>query len=95
MKLLKPGGYLQWQEYDGSPGVQRIVTKDERTKAPKLEALNAMVQKPEENKHVETSSWVSTLHEKFGEVGAELVEFERVWTARQVGLLHSRSFEMI
>jgi len=67
--------------------VQKIITKDEHTTAPKLRALNEMIQKPQENRHVETSSWVSTLHERFGEGGAELVEFEKCWTAREAYMI--------
>ncbi|CZT18010.1 uncharacterized protein RCC_03848 [Ramularia collo-cygni] len=83
MKLLKPGGWLQWQEYDGSYEVQRVVTNDPGTAAPKLMALNTAIRSPQNNKHVETSRWVSTLHERFGEGGAELVEYERCWTAKE------------
>lgn len=75
---------MQWQEYDGSEGVQKVITKDEATAAPKLEALQALLQRPSENKHVETSSWVSSLHERFGEGGAELVAFETDWTPKEV-----------
>lgn len=75
---------MQWQEYNSSPGFQKVITKDEETTAPKLKALYDALQNSNQNKHVKTSSWVSGLHERFEEGGAELVMHEVFWTKKEV-----------
>lgn len=66
MKLLKPGGYLQWQEYDLS--TNRLSVADSAASAPKMQAVMDMGWQ---------ISWVTNLHERFGEAGAELVVHDR------------------
>jgi SAM-dependent methyltransferase len=82
IRLLKPGGWLQWQEYDNSE--LRTMTA-----YPELQptALKAVLDefKALQSKVTTTANWVHDFHEKVGKagVGAELVAHERTWTAQE------------
>ncbi|KXS95961.1 hypothetical protein AC578_8091 [Pseudocercospora eumusae] len=77
LKLLKPGGYLQWQEYD--PSMDKLMLADPRTSAPKLEALRDVLRgaAPDMN-------WVGNMHTRFEREGGDLLANERVWTAKEI-----------
>lgn len=82
MKLLKPGGYLQWQEYD--PSTDKVMCADPHTSAPKLDALRAAIRGPTGNQeHILRQHWVPTLHSRFAEVGGALMAHEKVWTPNE------------
>ncbi|KAK4500103.1 hypothetical protein PRZ48_008289 [Zasmidium cellare] len=79
MKLLKPGGYLQWQEYD--PVTDKAICADPNASAPKLEALRAMIRGPAgDQAHILEKHWVPHLHTRFAEAGGALMAHEKVWT---------------
>ncbi|KAF7188208.1 N-methyltransferase tcpN [Pseudocercospora fuligena] len=80
LKLLKPGGYLQWQEYD--PSTDRLMLADPSTSAPKLEALRDMFRGAAVN--APDMNWVVNMHTKLEREGGELLANERVWTAKEM-----------
>ena len=66
LKLLKPGGYLQWQEYDLS--TNRLSVANPVASAPKMQAVMEMGW---------PVTWVTEFHNRFGEADAELVAHDR------------------
>ncbi|EME39323.1 hypothetical protein DOTSEDRAFT_83111 [Dothistroma septosporum NZE10] len=78
LELLKPGGYLQWQEYD--PSTDKIVLADPSASAPKLRALRSSIT-------TLFHSWVSSLHTRIEGISAQLVAHERIWTRKECLLI--------
>ena len=83
LKLLKPGGYLHWQEYDLQTDDVFFAdpTKSAAEIAPKMKALVKSIRGPESMQA--QTSWVSNLHTRFSDAGAELVAQHRYWTAKE------------
>lgn len=83
LKLIKSGGYLQWQEFDLSTNTIRLA--DPSMKAPKLQTYMESIKGPENLQG--QVSWVKTFHTRFGKdgdiAGAELVAHDRVFTAKE------------
>ena len=71
LKLLKPNGYLQWQETD--PLSDKIIVADPSVSAPKLQALR-------DSFDISRHSWIPDFHTRFGEASTMLVAHEKVWT---------------
>lgn len=80
LKLLKPSGYLQWQEYD--PNMDTLLLADPTTTAPKLQALRDMFKSAAAN--APDMNWVNDMHTRFEREGGELLVNERVWTAKEM-----------
>ncbi|KJX95394.1 UMTA methyltransferase family protein [Zymoseptoria brevis] len=82
MTLLKPGGWLQWQEYDNNE-VRTLVAQPGQEAI----ALQAVLDdfKALQSQVTTNANWVSDFHEKVetADVGAELVVHERSWTAKE------------
>jgi SAM-dependent methyltransferase len=83
LKLLKPGGYLQWQEWDYQ--TQTVITANPDTPAPKMEAFIASLRGPDSVQ--EQMSWVKDFHTRFGEAGAELIAHDRRWIAPEARMI--------
>lgn len=73
-KLLKPGGFLQWQEYD--PKSDKIVLAEPSLAAPKLENLYATLKA---TGSVPDMEWVTDLHTRFEREGGEMLVSDRTW----------------
>lgn len=87
LKLLKPGGYLQWQEWDISTNTLLTSGND----APRLKAFMDLTQGPTSLQS--QASWVETFHEhpllspNNPDAEAEMVAHDRHWTAKEALLL--------
>lgn len=81
LTLLKPGGCLQWQEWDLTTNA--IVRADPTSSTPKMEAFMKLGGASAKK----TASWVRNLHLRFGEAGAELVVHDRHRTATEAMLM--------
>lgn len=71
LKLLKPGGHLQWQEYDSANR-----TFETLAVAPKLDALNEFLDSGVLKLPPSRFAWITSFHENFGpssEFGAKLL----------------------
>lgn len=66
LKLLRPGGYLKWQEYNLS--TDKLSVADPAASAPRMQAVMDMGW---------PVSWVTAFHKRFDEAGAELVAHDR------------------
>jgi SAM-dependent methyltransferase len=86
MRLLKPGGYLQWQEYDNTQ-LRTLIASPEH----KVTALRSLLDemKALQPQLIENSSWVRDFHEKVEGAGvdAELIVHERSFTADEALLI--------
>ncbi|KAK4616134.1 Methyltransferase str2 [Fulvia fulva] len=78
LSLLRPGGYLQWQETD--PSSDKIILADPSASAPKLQALRAIF-------NTAGQSWIEDFHTRFEEASAKLVAHDRVWTKKNCLLI--------
>lgn len=81
LRLLKPGGYLQWQEWDLT--TNKVLIVEPATSAPKMEAFMNMGGDAVSKQ----SAWVGTLHQRFSDAGAELVAHDRHRTAKEAMLM--------
>jgi predicted O-methyltransferase YrrM len=80
LTMLKPGGYLHWQEWDLTTAA---ILAPEGTSTPKMQALIDYIKHP--SRHVAQATWVGDLHRRVtnGEVpGVELVAYDRVRAAK-------------
>lgn len=77
LAMLKPGGYLQWQEYN--PCKERILVSPSSASAPRLEALKEAF-----SGEIGRHKWIEGMEERFGELGGELVVCEKGWTKPEV-----------
>jgi SAM-dependent methyltransferase len=80
LTMLKPGGYLHWQEWDLTTAA---ILAPEGTSTPKMQALIDYIKHP--SRHVAQATWVGDLHQRVtaGEVpGVELVAYDRVPAAK-------------
>ncbi|KAK4503106.1 hypothetical protein PRZ48_006533 [Zasmidium cellare] len=83
LKLIKPGGWLQWQEWDISTNT---LLKAGGEEAPKLQAYMDLTQGVTALQ--EQTSWVKTFHEHpLLKSEAELIAHDRHWTAKEVLML--------
>ncbi|KAH0530830.1 hypothetical protein TsFJ059_005412 [Trichoderma semiorbis] len=76
LSMLRPGGYLHWQEWDLTTAA---VSAPDSTSTPKMQALIDYIKDPA--RHVARATWVGDLHQRVeaGEVpGVELVAYDRV-----------------
>lgn len=87
LKLLKPGGYLQWQEWDLQSNTARVAKTGDI--APKLQAMNSSITGP--NQLLTGTKWVREFHRTFEnddvDVGAELVTREKCWIAPEMYMI--------
>ncbi|KAK4073022.1 uncharacterized protein Triagg1_5699 [Trichoderma aggressivum f. europaeum] len=80
LSMLKPGGYLHWQEWDLTTAA---VFAPDGTSTPKMQALIDYINDPA--RHAAQATWVGDLHQRVttGEVpGVELVAYDRVRAAK-------------
>ncbi|CAK1367752.1 unnamed protein product [Cercospora beticola] len=84
MALVKPGGYLHWQEYDllsqklVVAGKQDLTPEEAMHASPMLERMRKAISQSVDV--YRTHAWVQKVHERLDEVGGELVAHERAWT---------------
>ena len=83
IKLLKPGGYLQWQEWDLQSN--ELVVADPTNPAPKMEAFRDSIRGPDSLQA--QTSWVKNFHTRFSDAGAELIAHDRHRTAKEVMII--------
>lgn len=79
LSMLKPGGYLHWQEWDLTTAA---ISAPEGTATPKMQALIDYIQHP--SRHTAQATWVGDLHQRVtsGEVpGVELIAYDRIRAA--------------
>ena len=79
LSMLKPGGYLHWQEWDLATAA---ISAPEGTATPKMQALIDYIQHP--SRHTAQATWVGDLHQRIttGEVpGVELIAYDRIRAA--------------
>ncbi|KAL7894406.1 hypothetical protein HDV63DRAFT_161652 [Trichoderma sp. SZMC 28014] len=80
LAMLRPGGYLHWQEWDLTTAA---VFAPDGTSTPKMQALIDYINHPD--RHAARATWVGDLHQRVaaGEVpGVELVAYDRVRAAK-------------
>jgi SAM-dependent methyltransferase len=80
LTMLKPGGYLHWQEWDLTTAA---ISGPEGVETPKMQALVDYIQHP--SRHVAQATWVGDLHDRVaaGNVpNVELVAYDRVRAAK-------------
>ncbi|UKZ84071.1 hypothetical protein TrVFT333_011887 [Trichoderma virens FT-333] len=80
LAMLRPGGYLHWQEWDLTTAA---VFAPDGTSTPKMQALIDYIKHP--SRHTAQATWVGDLHQRVaaGEVpGVELVAHDRVRAAK-------------
>ncbi|KAL6804986.1 hypothetical protein GGI42DRAFT_308008 [Trichoderma sp. SZMC 28013] len=80
LSMLRPGGYLHWQEWDLTTAA---VSAPDGTSTPKMQALIDYINHP--SRHAAKATWVGDLHQRVttGEVpGVELVAYDRVRAAK-------------
>ena len=80
LAMLRPGGYLHWQEWDLTTAA---VFAPDGTSTPKMQALIDYIKHPA--RHATQATWVGDLHQRVaaGEVpGVELVAHDRVRAAK-------------
>lgn len=87
LALLKPGGYLQWQEWDLN--TNRIVVSDtagspEET-APKLQAYMDSIKGPDSL--LSHTKWVEDFHNRLKDASVQLIAHDRHWTAKEAMLI--------
>lgn len=87
LKLLKPGGYLQWQEWNIQTNSLAFADSEDAAEnvAPKMKAYMDSIRGPDSLQS--QASWVEDFHTRFGSVGADLVAHERHWTAKEAMML--------
>jgi len=76
LSMLKPGGYLHWQEWDLTTAA---ISAPEGTSTPKMQALIDYIQHP--SRHTAQATWVGDLHQRVttGEIpGVELIAYDRI-----------------
>ena len=79
LSMLKPGGYLHWQEWDLTTAA---ISAPEGTSTPKMQALIDYIQHP--SRHTAQATWVGDLHQRVttGDVpGVELIAYDRIRAA--------------
>ncbi|KAF2165450.1 hypothetical protein M409DRAFT_24299 [Zasmidium cellare ATCC 36951] len=88
LRMLKPGGWLQWQEWDISTNCL-LSAEGAVAKAPKLKAYMDLTQGVTALQ--EQTAWVKTFHTHpllaSSSPEAELIVHDRHWTAKEVFLL--------
>lgn len=80
LAMLKPGGYLHWQEWDLTTAT---VFAPDGISTPKMQVLIDYINHP--SRHAAQATWVGDLHQRVtaGEVpGVELVAYDRVRAAK-------------
>lgn len=88
MLLLKPGGHLQWQEFD--PLQDKVLVADPTASAPKLKGMRESLTGVKFTSHAAdrvSHDWVGKLHMRFHEAGGQLLVNETRWTAPSALLL--------
>ena len=87
LKLLKPGGYLQWQEWDLQTNELAVAESANSASkmAPKMKALMDSIHGPESLQA--QTSWVRNFHARFSDAGAELIAHDRHWTAKEAMMI--------
>jgi SAM-dependent methyltransferase len=83
LKLLKPGGYLQWQEWDHQ--TQTVVTAGPDLSAPRMEAFIGSMRGPGNLQN--QVSWLKDFHNRFSDAGAESVAYDRRRIAPEARLI--------
>ena len=76
LSMLKPGGYLHWQEWDLTTAA---ISAPEGTSTPKMQALIDYIQHP--SRHTAQATWVGDLHQRVttGEIpGVDLIAYDRI-----------------
>ncbi|PIA91425.1 hypothetical protein CB0940_09965 [Cercospora beticola] len=88
VKLLKPGGYLQWQEFDLSSSRLVVVDSEDPPEAiaPKMNALVKAV-----SAFGAQTKWIKELHTFLNGPEIELIEHDRNWTAKEAIMLKQDS----
>ncbi|GIZ48142.1 hypothetical protein CKM354_001121500 [Cercospora kikuchii] len=88
VKLLKPGGYLQWQEFDLSSSRLVVVDAEDspETIAPRMNALVKAV-----SAFGAQTKWIKELHTFLDGPEIELIEYDRKWTAKEAIMLKQDS----
>ena len=81
LKLLKPSGHLQWQEWDLT--TNKVVIVEPATSAPKMEAFMSLGGDAVKKQ----AGWVRNLHMRFDEVGAELIAHDRHRTVKEAMMM--------
>ena len=85
LELIKPGGYLQWQERDFQ--TNRILVEDKAKSAaevaPKLHAYMENLT----GSLLAQTKWIESFHTRFDDAGAELVAHDRHWVAKEALLI--------
>ena len=79
LSMMKPGGYLHWQEWDLTTAA---ISAPEGTTTPKMQALIDYIQHP--SRHTAQATWVGDLHQRVtsGEVpGVELIAYDSIRAA--------------
>lgn len=77
LAMLKPGGFLQWQEYN--PCKERILISPSSASAPKLQALKEAF-----SGEIGRHAWIESMEGRFQEIGGDLVVCEKGWTKPEV-----------
>lgn len=87
LKLLKPGGYLQWQEYDLQ--TNKLVVSEACHPAEQLapELKRYMDSITGSNSLLAHVSWVKNFHTCFTDTDVELIAHHRLWTAKEARLI--------
>ena len=76
LSMLKPGGYLHWQEWDLTTAA---ISAPKGTSTPKMQALIDYIQHP--SRHTAQATWVGDLHQRVttGQVpNVELIAYDRI-----------------
>lgn len=89
LKLLKPGGYLQWQEWDIHSNKLVVAGSTDQSSAeqiaPKLKAYMDGIRGPEALQA--QTNWIGSFHTRFAEADAELIAHEQHWTALEARMM--------
>ena len=88
LNLVKPGGYVQWQEWDIQTNKLVVAGSADSAAAavaPKMKAFMDSTRGPKELQ--EQTKWISNFHARFSDTGAELIAHDRRLTAKEAIML--------